>query len=75
MCIMAGEHCRLRQVRNSVVFSLSLCEEKCSLLQCYNVNLLLLAWLYDLLSLLSTTDLYHQAAMFLSSTIFLGWML
>ena len=64
MCIMAGGHYRLLQVRNSVVFSLSLCEEKCSLLQCYNVNLLLLVWLYDLLSWLSTTDLYHQAAMF-----------
>ena len=61
---MAGGHYRLRQVRNSVVFLLSLCEEKCSLLQCYNVSLLLLVWLYDLLSLLSTTDLYHQAAMF-----------
>ena len=61
---MAGRHYRLRQVRNSVVFLLSLCEEKCSLLQCYNVSLLLLVWLYDLLSLLSTTDLYHQAAMF-----------
>ena len=60
---MPGGHCRLRQVRNSVAFSLSLCEEKCSLLQCYNVNLLLLVWLYDLLSLLSTIDRYHQAAM------------
>ena len=42
MCIMAGGHCKLCQVRNSVAFSLSLCEEKCSVLQCYNVNLLLL---------------------------------
>ena len=61
---MAGGHYRLCQVRNSVVFLLFLCEENCSLLQCYNVSLLLLVWLYDLLSLLSTTDLYHQAAMF-----------
>ena len=37
---------------------------KCCLLQCYNVNLLLLVWLHDLLSLLRTIDLYHQAAMF-----------